>query len=50
MNRDEPLTTGHPFAKEEARMHPVIWFSAMFLLGIGALALCFLFMQACEKI
>jgi len=31
-------------------MSPGIWFSAMFLLGIGALGLCFLFMRACEKI
>jgi len=31
-------------------MHPTIWLLAMFFLGIGAMALCFLFMTACEKI
>jgi hypothetical protein len=31
-------------------MHPGTWLLAMFFLGIGALALCFLFMAACEKI
>jgi VIT1/CCC1 family predicted Fe2+/Mn2+ transporter len=31
-------------------MHPGIWLLTMFLLGLGALALCFLFMNACEKI
>jgi VIT1/CCC1 family predicted Fe2+/Mn2+ transporter len=31
-------------------MQPAIWLLAMFFLGIGAMALCFLFMRACEKI
>jgi hypothetical protein len=31
-------------------MHPAIWLSMMFLLGIGVFGLCFLFMEACEKI
>jgi hypothetical protein len=27
-----------------------IWFPGMFLLGLVSMGLCFLFMQACEKI
>jgi hypothetical protein len=31
-------------------MNLAIWLPAMFLLGIAAMGLCFLFMEACEKI
>jgi hypothetical protein len=31
-------------------MDLIIWLPAMFFLGIGAMALCYLFIKACEKI
>jgi hypothetical protein len=31
-------------------MNVEIWLPVMFLLGIAALGLCYLFMKACEKI
>jgi hypothetical protein len=31
-------------------MNLLIWLPAMFLLGIALMALCYLFMEACEKI
>ena len=31
-------------------MNLAIWLLAMFLLGIGSMGLCYLFMEACEKI
>ena len=31
-------------------MNLEIWLSAMFLLGLVAMGLCYLFMKACEKI
>jgi hypothetical protein len=36
--------------KEEFRMSLSMWMVLMFLLGIGAMALCGLFLKACEKI
>ncbi len=31
-------------------MNLIIWFPAMFLLGLVSMGLCFLFLKACEKI
>jgi hypothetical protein len=31
-------------------MNISMWLAALFLLGIGAMVLCFLFLKACEKI
>ena len=31
-------------------MNLIIWFPAMFLLGLASMGLCFLFLKACEKI
>jgi hypothetical protein len=31
-------------------MNLVVWFLAMFLLGLVAMGLCYLFMGACERI
>jgi len=36
--------------REEALMNLVIWLPAMFLLGVVAMGLCYLFMKACERI
>jgi len=35
---------------EGVLMNLVVWIPAMFLLGLAALGLCFLFLKACEKI
>jgi hypothetical protein len=32
------------------KMNLLIWLPAMFLLGIALMGLCYLFMEACEKI
>jgi len=31
-------------------MNLVIWFLAMFVLGLAAMGLCYLFMEGCENI
>ena len=31
-------------------MNLVIWFPAMFFLGLASMGLCFLFLKGCEKI
>jgi hypothetical protein len=31
-------------------MNLLVWLTAMFLLGLVAIGLCYLFMKACEKI
>jgi hypothetical protein len=40
--------SAHP--KEEPTMSLSAWMISMFLLGLGALGLCGLFLKACQKI
>jgi VIT1/CCC1 family predicted Fe2+/Mn2+ transporter len=35
---------------KEDSMNLGIWMSAMFCLGLAAMAVCFLFLEGCEKI
>lgn len=35
---------------EEDRVNLIIWLPAMLFLGIGAMLVCFLFLEGCERI
>lgn len=47
---DELITGPLSTHEGETQVNHAVWIVSMFLLGIAALGLCFLFMRVCEKI